>query len=116
MSRRNILIGAGVVGAAVFLFPRTTAKANPVGNVFDTPASQSVGDRYSAGGGSNTHLPGAATRRGDASQTHSSQETHNGVGTPAFQDKHGDQKVIETSSVGKAFHNAQYGELNDKGK
>lgn len=53
---------------------------------------------------------------GDASKTMSNQEKHNGIGTVAFQEKHGDQKVIESSSVGKAFYKAQYGDQNEKGK
>ena len=52
---------AGAGAAAIFLFPRTTAKVAPIANVFETPAVKNVGDRYSAGGGTNTHLPAVAT-------------------------------------------------------
>jgi hypothetical protein len=93
-STRNVLI-AGGVGAAFYLFPRTVAKINPIQYVtvmcfelfatsrkfirrlilvsnrdgIKTPASQAIADRFSAGGASTTHVPGAGSKRGKCSSS-----------------------------------------------
>lgn len=36
----------------------------PSSNIFETPGSKQIGDRWSAGGATNNHTPGAATPRG----------------------------------------------------
>nr|OQO24552.1 hypothetical protein B0A51_06801 [Rachicladosporium sp. CCFEE 5018] len=112
-SRRNLIVAAGVVGAGLFFFPRAAAKVTP--NAFETPGVKNIGDRYSAGGGTKTHLPGVATPRGNAEAVTSNQETMNGVGTPAFEAKHGDLKSPKMdNTASKAYRNAMLG--NDKGK
>ncbi|OQO07450.1 hypothetical protein B0A48_07147 [Cryoendolithus antarcticus] len=114
-SRRNLIIAAGVVGAGVYFFPRAAAKVTPNANAFQTPGVTNIGDRFSAGGGSNTHTPGVATPRGNAAATTSNQETMNGVGTSAFEAKHGDMKSPKMdNTASKAYRNAMLG--NDKGK
>lgn len=54
---RNLAIVGGAIGGAYYTF--TTF------NVFETPATKAIGDRYSAGGGTPTHLPATATKLGD---------------------------------------------------
>ena len=61
-------------------------------NPFRTPAVQNIESRYSAGGGSQTHLPGAATKRGDYDNVVPNIDSHKGVGTKHFQEKVADQK------------------------
>lgn len=110
---RNIFIAGGVV-AVVYLFPRTRKTIVPTDNPLETKAAQRVTDRYSAGGGSNTHLPAVATKLGDPSIVVSSQEKQTGVGTPSFDEKHASQKIGEPGVLEKTFRNATLG--NDKGK
>ncbi|KAK4546020.1 hypothetical protein LTR36_002157 [Oleoguttula mirabilis] len=112
---RNFFIVGGVAAAA-FLFPRTSAKANPIGNVFETPGTKNIGDSWSRGGGSNTHTPGAATKRGDKDMTISSQENPKGVDTPQFQKTQNEQKPGEPGMVSAAFSKSHYGSENEKSK
>merc|ERR1711915_573959 len=86
---RNLAIAAGGLGAAVVFFPTST----PAGNVFETPGVRNIGDIYSAGGGSTTHIPGVATKRGDPESNTSPNETPTGVDTPFFQERQAEQKV-----------------------
>merc|ERR1712014_43992 len=109
---RNLAIAAGGLGAAVVFFPTST----PAGNVFETPGVRNIGDRYSAGGGSTTHIPGVATKRGDPSNNSSPNETPTGVDTPFFQERQAEQKVGTSGKLGSAYHAAHYGEANSKGK
>ncbi|KAK5112932.1 hypothetical protein LTR62_003754 [Meristemomyces frigidus] len=116
---RNAAIGAVGIGAFFYLFPRTAAKV-PVGNVFETPAVKSVAARHSSGGGSDTHTPGVATQRGDASATVSNQQNPKGVDTEHFKQNMTAQKVAGSEEsnafAGSAFYKAQYGQNNEKGK
>ncbi|TKA37191.1 hypothetical protein B0A55_13437, partial [Friedmanniomyces simplex] len=89
---RNIAI-AGGIGAALFLFPRTSAQVSPIGNIFETPAVKSVGDRHAAGGASNTHTTGIATKRGDSSSTMSTQLNPKGLDSTHFQNDIAEQKA-----------------------
>ncbi|KAK5122469.1 hypothetical protein LTR85_004053 [Meristemomyces frigidus] len=112
---RNAFIVAGV-GAAAFLFPRTSAKANPVGNLFETPGTKNIGDSWSRGGGSNTHTPGAATKRGDKDMTVSTQENPKGIDTPHFQKTQNEQKPGQADMINSAYNKAHYGSQAEKGK
>ncbi|KAK0265793.1 hypothetical protein LTR48_000200 [Friedmanniomyces endolithicus] len=117
---RNIAIVGGI-GAALFLFPRTTAQISPVTNIFETPAVKSVGDRHAAGGASNTHTTGVATKRGDSSNTMSSQINPKGLDSASFQTDIREQKAGSASESsafpgGEQLHKAVYGEGNAKGK
>ncbi|RMY67684.1 hypothetical protein D0863_07624 [Hortaea werneckii] len=113
---RNLAIAAGGLGAVVVFFPTST----PAGNVFETPGVRNIGARYSAGGGSTTHVPGVATKRGvgvgDPESNTSPNETPTGVDTPFFQDRQAEQKVGTPGKLGSAYHAAHYGEANSKGK
>ncbi|KAI7264377.1 hypothetical protein KC345_g8822 [Hortaea werneckii] len=108
---RNLAIAAGGLGAAVVFFPTSTP-----GNVFETPGVRNIGARYSAGGASDTHVPGAATKRGDPSSKEAPNETPTGVDTPFFQERQAEQKVGTSGKLGSAYHAAHYGEPNSKGK
>merc|ERR1711915_883824 len=109
---RNLAIAAGGLGAAVVFFPTST----PAGNVFETPGVRNIGARYSAGGGSDTHIPGVATKRGDPSSKEAPNETPTGVDTPFFQERQAEQKVGTSGKLGSAYHAAHYSEANSKGK
>merc|ERR1711879_573687 len=100
------------LGAVVAFFPTST----PAGNVFETPGVRNIGARYSAGGGSTTHVPGVATKRGDPESNTSPNETPTGVDTPFFQDRQAEQKVGTPGKLGAAYHAAHYGDANSKGK
>ncbi|KAF1987689.1 hypothetical protein K402DRAFT_392493 [Aulographum hederae CBS 113979] len=104
---RNLLLAAGAVGAVVYMVP---------GNIFHTPATKSVGERWSKGGGSDTHTPAMATPLGSAEQTTPrSNIKAKGPGTPHFENSHGDQiPGQQPTSIGKQWNQAHYG--NDKGK
>lgn len=51
-------------------------------NPFRTPGVQNIEKRYSSGGGSKNHLPGAATKRGDSDSVVGNTETAKGIGSP----------------------------------
>ncbi|KAK4561060.1 hypothetical protein LTR86_005015 [Recurvomyces mirabilis] len=118
---RNLALGVVGGGALFYFFPRATAKVSP-GNIFETPAVKSVADRHSAGGATTTSTPGVATERGNASQNMSKQINPKGVDTLHFKENQASQKVGEGPSAAfppgaqEAFHKAQYGEINSKGK
>lgn len=53
---RNLALAAVGVGAVLYFAPI---------NFFRTPAVKAVEDRYSAGGGTDRHMPGTSTPRGE---------------------------------------------------
>jgi len=114
LTPRNIAIGAGAIGAAVVLFPRSAKKVAPMDNIFETQGVKNVGDRYAAQGGTNTHLPAVATPRGNSEDTSSNQTHHKGPGTGIFEQTHADQKVGYPSETEAQFRKAHLG--NEKGK
>jgi len=61
---RNIAIITAVPVAA-YLYSTVRGGTLPI-NPLETPASKSIGERWSAGGGTTVHTPGVATRRGTA--------------------------------------------------
>ncbi len=71
---RNLMILGVAITAAMF-YPKAP-------NVFETPGSKQIGDRWSAAGGKDTHTPGAATRRGDPDHVEPNQVK--GGGTKPF--------------------------------
>ncbi|CZT18052.1 uncharacterized protein RCC_03890 [Ramularia collo-cygni] len=109
-SPRNVAIGVGL-GGLLFAVPRVME-----GKKIETFGSQNIAERYSAGGGTKTHLPGVATPRAGDPDNESSRKMngHTGIGTKAFKENHEDQKVGDPGAIGKAWHQSQYG--SDKGK
>ena len=79
----------------------------PNSNVFETPAVQNVGDRFSAGGGTQTHTPAIASPK-NAKDT-STPHQQKGVGTVEFDEKHMSQRPGEPGGPGKAFRRAHLG-------
>ncbi|KAH7062357.1 hypothetical protein B0J12DRAFT_235345 [Macrophomina phaseolina] len=65
---------SATVGALYFV-PKLTGNKS---NVFETPGTQNIGNRWSAGGGAPTHTPAGATKRGDPNSVEPS--THNPAG------------------------------------
>jgi hypothetical protein len=61
---RNLALAGAGVAAALYLLP---------GNVLNTPATKSIGDAWSRGGGARDHTPAIATTRGNADKTESNQ-------------------------------------------
>ncbi|KAL9135914.1 MAG: hypothetical protein Q9175_002887 [Cornicularia normoerica] len=61
-------------------------------NPFRTPGVQNIENRYSAGGGSKNHLPGAATKRGDYDSVVGNTETAKGIGSPHHEAHYQGQK------------------------
>ncbi|KAG7002168.1 hypothetical protein G7Y79_00028g061890 [Physcia stellaris] len=98
------IIGVAVAAGALTFF-----------NPFRTPAVSAIEDRYSSGGASRNHTPGAATPRGKIDQVHGNQEKHAGIGTPEWDEKIGGQKPNEKpSAFDKTWNKTNYG--SDKGK
>lgn len=64
----------------------------PFPNVFHTPGVANIENRYSAGGGSKHHTPGAATKRGDSEQVEGNTANTQGIGSPQWQEQIGGQK------------------------
>ncbi|KAK3053200.1 hypothetical protein LTR09_005826 [Extremus antarcticus] len=117
---RNLAI-AGAVGGVCFLglFPRTRKQILPEGvsDTIETPAMKQIGDRHSAGGGTNTHTPAVATRRGesgDPSHNESNQVQMKGAGTVHFNEKVADQKVDTQTGPEKMLNKSYYGSENGK--
>ena len=57
-----------------------------------TTGVQNIEKRYSSGGASPSHTPGAATPRGKIDQVTGNQEKSKGIGTPHYEEHIGDQK------------------------
>ncbi|KAI4148559.1 MAG: hypothetical protein L6R39_002747 [Caloplaca ligustica] len=81
--------------------------------MFRSYGVQNIERRFSAGGGSPSHTPGAATKLGDMSNVTSGQEKSTGRGTPYHQEKFGEQRP-EGGQFDKSFNKAQLGD--DQGK
>ncbi|KAL2351804.1 hypothetical protein BJ546DRAFT_259638 [Cryomyces antarcticus] len=106
---RNLaILGAGVIAIMFVPFPGGTPK------VFDTPASKSIGDRWSSGGGSTNHTPGAATKRGDKQDVMSNQKNPSGMGSTHFEENVANQRPGEPGPFDKAWNKSHYG--SEKGK
>jgi len=69
-----------------------SAGLNPIGNIFRTPGVENIENRYSAGGGAKTHLPGSATPLGRSDLVTGNTEHQQGIGTEKFAKSQGDQK------------------------
>ena len=65
---------------------------NPLGNLFRTPGVKNIENRYSAGGGAKTHLPGAATPLGDSERVDGNMDKHQGISSDKFREQIGEQK------------------------
>ncbi|KAK4616275.1 hypothetical protein CLAFUW4_10346 [Fulvia fulva] len=108
---RNAAIAAAAVGAGIFLIP-SSKKSVPL----ETFGTQNIANAYSRGGGSDTHLPGIATTRGQgkAEETMSKQINPKGVDTKHFVENVADQKADDKSGPEKALTKMAYGQ--EKGK
>ncbi|KAK7734555.1 hypothetical protein SLS57_000252 [Botryosphaeria dothidea] len=106
-----------VVGTTVgvlYLVPKLSGNKN---NVFETPGTQNIADRWSAGGGTPTHTPAAATKRGDPNHVVSPRENPADVTSKSFKENIASQRPREASvpeSLEKAWHSSHYGQ--EKGK
>ena len=67
-------------------------------NPFRTPGVKNIEGRYSSGGGSKNHLPGAATKRGDYDSVDGNTETAKGIGSPHHKDNYQGQKPDVSAS------------------
>ena len=65
---------------------------NPISSILKTPGVQNIEHRYSSGGGSKDHLPGAATPRGNPDNVEGNTVKHQGVGSTAFSENISSQK------------------------
>ncbi|MCJ1366290.1 hypothetical protein MMC16_005418 [Acarospora aff. strigata] len=107
--RRKIIAVSAVAGLGLLQY----TNLNPLSRLFSTPGVQNIENRFSSGGGTKTHIPGAATKRGDADNTVSSREGDHGIGSDKFREKVGEQKP-DPSGFDKAWNKMNYGQ--DKGK
>ncbi|EKG14644.1 hypothetical protein MPH_08117 [Macrophomina phaseolina MS6] len=79
---------SATVGALYFV-PKLTGNKS---NVFETPGTQNIGNRWSAGGGAPTHTPAGATKRGDPNSVEPSTHNPADVTSKAFQDNIASQR------------------------
>ncbi|KAI9780802.1 MAG: hypothetical protein M1835_004426, partial [Candelina submexicana] len=78
----TILTGTAAVGMLVVSY-----QANLLPNPFHTTAVSSIEDRYSSGGATDTHTPGAATPTGNSRDMNPRTEKQQGIGTEGFKEK-----------------------------
>ncbi|KAI9880400.1 MAG: hypothetical protein M1830_003440 [Pleopsidium flavum] len=107
--RRKVLVVGTIGGLAVFQY----TGLNPISRIFRTPGVENIENRFSSGGGTKTHIPGAATRRGDSENVSSGAQKDQGIGSDKFREKVGEQKP-DGSGFDKAWNKMNYGQ--DKGK
>ncbi|KAF2094161.1 hypothetical protein NA57DRAFT_80578 [Rhizodiscina lignyota] len=100
---RNLLLGAAGVGACLYLFTN---------NIFSTPGTKQIEDRFSAGGGSDTHTPAQATPRGRPEMTQGAAGSR-GVDSKYFKENYASQ-LDDSGPVAKKLHESNYGQ--GKGK
>lgn len=62
-------------------------------NPFRTPGVQNIEKRFTAGGGSPTHTPATASKRGNQDVVEGNQDKHKGLGTKYWQDNYGEQRT-----------------------
>ncbi|KAI4844741.1 hypothetical protein E4T44_06026 [Aureobasidium sp. EXF-8845] len=130
---RNLMIlGAGIVGAffvptpwsksthqllvSIKSFPPETFTNSPAdySNPFETQGTRNIADRWSAGGGSDVHTPGAATPRGNSAATTPNQKDPKGINTEHFQEHQISQRPGEPGAFDKQWNKSHYG--TEKGK
>ena len=73
---------------------------NPFASVLHTPGVQNIEKRYSSGGGSKDHLPGAATPLGKSDQVMGNTKTQSGIGSEKYQEKIAGQKPDVSACFG----------------
>ncbi|CAD0087335.1 unnamed protein product [Aureobasidium mustum] len=77
-------------------------------------STKNIGARWSAGGGSDVHTPGAATPRGNIENTQENQTNASGIRSDHFQENQISQRPGEPGTFDKAWNKAHYG--TEKGK
>ncbi|KAH0285301.1 hypothetical protein KCU62_g7613, partial [Aureobasidium sp. EXF-3399] len=107
---RNLVILGGVIVGSFFV-PTFGAKTT---NPFETQGTKNIGERWSAGGGSDVHTPGAATPRGDSKNTQENQSNPSGIRSEHFQEHQISQRPGEPGPFDKAWNKSHYG--TEKGK
>ncbi|KAI9724461.1 MAG: hypothetical protein M1812_000529 [Candelaria pacifica] len=83
----TILTGTAAIGMLA-----VTYQADLLPNPFRTTAVASIEDRYSSGGGTDTHTPGVATPTGYPKNVTAKTDKQKGVGSEGFKEKIGGQK------------------------
>ncbi|PSN65370.1 hypothetical protein BS50DRAFT_575402 [Corynespora cassiicola Philippines] len=105
----KIFMAGGAVGFSYYLVMRQYWFPNP----YKTRETQNIEDRFSAGGASPTHTPGAATPRGDSANVESGQMgASKGPDSEHFKQNISDQQSQPVWP--KKFYEQQYD--NPKGK
>jgi len=107
--RRKVIFLGGVAVLAGLQY----TGLNPISSILKTPGVQNIEHRYSSGGGSKDHLPGAATPRGNPDNVEGNTVKHQGVGSTAFGENISSQKP-DPSGFDKAWNKNNYGA--EKGK
>ncbi|KAF6227223.1 hypothetical protein HO133_008665 [Letharia lupina] len=105
-----VLVGVGY-GVAEGILP----------NPLQTSGVQNIEQRYSSGGGSKNHLPGAATKRGHPDSVEGNTETAKGIGSPHHEANYQEQKpdtyrlMMQAAFDEKNISQTQQGEGEAKG-
>ncbi|KAI9670386.1 MAG: hypothetical protein M1817_004429 [Caeruleum heppii] len=90
--------------------------AQTLASVFRTPGVKNIENAFSRGGGTKTHTPAIATKRGDSEHVTggaANQDQKQGIDSTSFQNKFGDQKP-KPGLMGKAYNTFVYGSENGK--
>ncbi|KAI9818122.1 MAG: hypothetical protein M1827_000747 [Pycnora praestabilis] len=107
-SSRIYIGAAGFVGSIALLVGTGILPA-----FTKTPGVSNIEDRFSSGGGTATHVPGAATPTGNKDNVTPRSERAQGVGEEKFKEKIADQRP-DPSTFDKQWNQMNYG--NSKGK
>ncbi|MCJ1272178.1 hypothetical protein MMC22_012086, partial [Lobaria immixta] len=88
----KIIAGGGLIAAGyIFLMPGSSS--SPA--LFRTPGVQNIENRYSSGGGSKHHTPGAGTTRGNSDDVAPRGDERNessGMGSKEWKERIADQR------------------------
>lgn len=117
---RARLIGSGLAIGALYLYSTTRASTTSHiqgtdASLFKTAGVSNIEQRYSAGGATGTHTPGAAgTPRGKGDDVITKAEVNqNDAGTKAFEERIGGQRP-EPGLVEKEWNKLHYGNTTGK--
>ncbi|KAF2876406.1 hypothetical protein BDV95DRAFT_602393 [Massariosphaeria phaeospora] len=105
----KLFMAGGAVGFTYYLVMRQHWFPNP----YKTQGVSNIEQRWTAGGGTPTHTPGAATELGSQSIEARQEGGHKGIGTQRFADDHSNQKDTE-GLLPRKFKEAQYNDPRGK--
>jgi len=107
---RNIAL-AGLGATLIAFLPRGAKES---ASVPSSSGVKNIEQRFSSGGATDTHTPGAATRRGTSEDQLQPQKNPTGIDTAHFAENQASQRPGEPGPFDKAWNKSNYGV--EKGK